>query len=47
MKLSPATRVAAIATGVIAAGYVDGGSVDSNGNLNQQNDLLVARYVSA
>jgi uncharacterized delta-60 repeat protein len=32
---------------IIAAGYVDDGRVDSNGNLNQQNDLLVTRYKSA
>jgi uncharacterized delta-60 repeat protein len=32
---------------IIAAGYIDDGSLDANGNLNVQKDVLVARYESA
>lgn len=32
---------------IVAAGFVDDGSVDANGNLNQQDDVLVARFQSA
>jgi hypothetical protein len=28
---------------IVVAGYVDNGSLDANGNLNEQKDVLVAR----
>jgi uncharacterized delta-60 repeat protein len=31
---------------IITAGYIDDGGVDANGNLNEQKDVLVARYES-